>query len=217
MHKKSGFTLIEVLVVIVIVGILSIIAYPLTLGQKERSEVVELQGSSSSHWRKMAAECTTNENFDDCRSILDASLYSGANSKRMTVYLDVFPRSGIGLLSNSNFRIFGSNDSRGTSNEVYTEVGGSYDFTPSGSGGGYFTIDSNDFTGGEKYSLVFDLTQTSGGIWARTYLDGMNKLNTVIPGTLDHSNQSLTMGQWNNGIETQSLDGRFDIRGILME
>jgi hypothetical protein len=137
-------------------------------------------------------------------------------SDNLTYELEYFPQefiisADITPISDGNnyaageFRFFSTDDSRGNNYKIRTFGAAAYGFQLQG-GGGNFNLDTADFQKGITAKLSFVLKQEGGNIRAKIIKDGIEKLNTAIAGTLDHSNSGiLNIGKFG----TDRFNGNF--------
>ena len=86
---EKGFTLVELMIVIVIVGVLSAVALPNFLGTKDKAEVGAIAGSMAG----LAKECANNAVLDSPDPVKAAEA-TGADDATLTDF--IFAKGGIG-------------------------------------------------------------------------------------------------------------------------
>ncbi len=119
---------------------------------------------------------------------------TGFGSTDVDLKLTIKPVWDFGNVGIANVILFKSLDNRGTSKQLTTIGGLGYFFD-----GSVFTINVYDFLKDVSYDLQFKLTQEGANYRAEVILDGVEKLNVVQAGTLDHSNTgNLELGQYAN-------------------
>lgn len=103
-----------------------------------------------------------------------------------TLLMEIIPLANGGDYTDAQFRLFSTDDSRGTSNQIGTIGDTSYNFD-----GNNFHLLKSEFSQATKAKIGFTLRQQGINIEAKIVKDGIEKLNTTITGTLDHSNLSI--------------------------
>lgn len=101
-----------------------------------------------------------------------------------------------GDYNGNTIRILGTQDSRGNDNEIRTYGNTSYFYTPLSSGGGALNIKTSDIIANTDHKFAFQLTQKGANVESKVYLNGVEKLNTSVEQTLDHSDTSFEIGSW---------------------
>ncbi len=118
------------------------------------------------------------------------------NSTDFTILLkSVYPIAAGADYADSEVRLFGTNDSRGTAYEVRTIGDTAYGYTH-GTGGGEFAVKKSDLVKNTAANFAFSLSQEGANVRAIIYRNKVEVLNTTTAGTLDHSNSGLEVGYW---------------------
>lgn len=81
MGKRNGFTLIELMIVVAIIGILAAIAYPSYTQYKVRTQRVDAQSEMMSIANRMQLLKTVNHSFAGA-TVADSSIYGMASTPR---------------------------------------------------------------------------------------------------------------------------------------
>jgi len=104
----------------------------------------------------------------------------------------------------ANTRLFGSQDNRGTSYETRTIGSTTYGYAPY-IGGSYWVYDDADLTQSTENKYAFSVFQDGSDVNAKIYKDGVQKLSEVETQTLDHSNESLEIGNWGGTVFASNI------------
>lgn len=126
-----------------------------------------------------------------------------------TLIMSVTPKANGADYASGDVRLFGSEDSRGSNNELRTFGDTSYDYFPAG-GRGIFNIDVSDLSKGVLRKYAFYAVQEGANSRAGIFTNGSEVLNEVNPQTLDHSNQSLSIGYWDG------FGGAFNVKNVII-
>jgi prepilin-type N-terminal cleavage/methylation domain-containing protein len=156
MTKKAGFTLVELMVVVAIIGILSMVAIPAYINHVRRSRAIEAQSNLSnlvllmeeynSLYGRFCLGCTTGNDFTYIYKETDAGTVAPASNDTITSWLRFTPKqatTGVAVRydydmianSNSGYQVRAIPvTSRGVDSDVYilTSRGEKYQGTYAG-------------------------------------------------------------------------------------
>lgn len=190
-NKKLGFTLIELLVVIVIIGILATISIATFGNYQKDAKIAALTSEATSNYKKILADCTAGDLRDDCSGMIPFS-----TTKKVIVVVDVVPDINGTSIANNLFRFFGAQTEAGGSILFRTYGGAEYAWVPQ-SGAGYFRLKRSDFLASEKYRVIMFAEEESGGLRARIYVNGEEKLNELYAGaSINSPTAFIKFGSW---------------------
>lgn len=154
--KRQGFTIVELLIVIVVVGILAAISVVAYNGIQQRTQLALVQSDSSSFAKKLEVFKVENENYptliNDCPSPATGNLCLKPSNESIVLYDKVSSTWGIkltdgyslGVMAKDRFLYIGTEERKGDS-EFFNYV----DLAP--------YIDK--YGAGKKYKLSFDLNR----------------------------------------------------------
>lgn len=216
-HSKPAFTMIEALVVALMTGGIGLFsAGALQASQEDAESYKSLSTQAVTAWSFALQQCETLKLTNNCHRYISARSYGGASTKRTLLKLSFIPDESLKTLSDTNFRILGSQDSRGEGHELRSHISDEYDFSYTG-GGGVLTLDAADFMPGKTHQLLLDLEQIQSDIKVELWIDGQKKLTRLVVGKLSHSNEYLAVGEWENTGKVEAFYGKIAVLGALVE
>lgn len=216
MQNLRGFTVIETVLVTAVTGMLGLFSLSAIEASEDRSYLAELKKVSAQQWQQMRSQCEVLKLTPNCHRHINARSYGGVSTKQTALLINVIPHEHLNGFSNRNFRLFGSQDTRGLAHELQVEVGEDYDFTYNG-GGGVLTLASTDFVPGKMSSLAVELLQHEADFTVKIWVDEVLKLDRLVLGQLDHSNQEISIGSWEHRGAVHSFMGKVAVTGLTVE
>ena len=214
--RPAAFTVIETLLVTTVTSFLGVLSVSTLAASEPARYPAELVAQTQEKRQQTLGQCQMLKLMPDCHRYVSARSYKGPSTSHTRLALSVIPNEHSTFFSNSSFRVFSSEDTRGSDYELRTNVGDEYDFVYTG-GGGVITLKAKDFIPGKAQNLWIDLKQSGAEIEVQIWLDKALKFERSVVGQLDHGNQYTVLGEWDNNHKLETFYGQVALLGVWID